>query len=198
MLLTIGELFLATVFFIGIHMCLTKSVLSSKDFWLDATWKNYTSAKANISFDYPNSWVITDLTINASPSQNEKQNLTYNSLWICPPDSQLIATPKEGVNNCIIFYTRNRILHPISAFFDEDTLFTDFSRYINDPVDEYDNFRITEQESSNDHDSNVNLIGIYRAHQAFIGMSQMQCSKEKTAECFLIFKHVLDSIEFLN
>ena len=151
-----------------------------------------------MSFDYPNGWLVTERVVSDYSSKAQTMVTSANSLWVCPPDNEIVATTKEGLNNCITLFVKSRILSPPSAFFDEGTMFKDFARYIQDPVDEYDDFRITEQESSNDHDGAVNLIGLYRAHKNLIGMSQMLCAEDKTAECILAFKHVLDSIKFLN
>jgi hypothetical protein len=193
-----GLLFLTISVFVGIHFYNPKTASSPKDVWSAVAWEDYASSKANVSFEYPNGWIVTDLILADYYSKDQKEISSTNSLWVCPPENEIVAAPKEGLNNCITFFVKSRILNPMPAFFDESTIFKDFIIYIQDPVDEYDDFRIMEQESSSDHDGAVNLIGLYRARQNFIGISQMLCSEDKTAECILVFKHVLDSIKFLN
>ena len=193
-----GILFITICTFVGIHLYFAEMPSTPKDLWTIVTWGNYASSKANVSFAYPKGWLVAEHAVSDYSIKDQKVIPSTDSLSICPPGSEIVAAPKEGLNNCITFFVTSRILNPVPGFFDESTIFNDFHNYIQDPIDEYDNFRIFEQESSSDHDGAINLIGLYRTHQQFIGMSEMLCSEDKTAECLLVFKHVLDSIRFLN
>ena len=165
----------------------------------EVQWDTYSSHNANISFDYPHGWSVTDNVFTSSPAVDAKQTFTYINLWVCPTGSQLMAGPKEGLNNCITLYAATRIFHPVASFSDEGTLFNNFTSYIGSPG--YDGLRIMEEsndskaESSND----VNLIALYIQDQTNpVGMSQLLCANSQTMSCIAQFKHVLDSIQPLS
>lgn len=161
------------------------------------TWQRYSSSLAKISFDYPANWSIHDDEETAFSSDNDGQRYLYNDLWICPAASQSESGPKELLNNCIIFYTATRILHPIAGFSDESTIFEDFSQFLQGSSAEYESFRIMELRS--DGDNNLHsLTGLYRDAGGVAGVFQGACNENAATECILVFKHVLDSLAFVK
>ena len=188
--IVIGFLFLIIGICVGIALSYENGKVLSKD-TQQITWKKYDSAISHVSFEYPSEWRVEEHVITDYYITGQKQPLQTNSLWICP-------APKEGLNNCIEFYIKSRILNPVPGFYDESQIFKDFTSYIQYSGNGYDNFRISEQNSSDDQGVIRDLTGLYRAGQNFIGMFQVSCAKDKSTECFFVFKHVLDSIRFLS
>jgi hypothetical protein len=158
------------------------------------SWNEYRSTESGVSFEYPAGWIVTDNQL-VLPAVSSATALKFSALWICPPPSQIIGGEKEGLNNCILFYTETDILHGGEfGFEDVSTLFTDFSRYIQDSSNTWDNFRVLEQQSPTETSTELDLVGLYRERQNFVGVSQALCN-EGYSECLLRFKHILDSIQ---
>jgi hypothetical protein len=163
----------------------------------DVNWMRYSSRSANVSFEYPKEWIVTDYQVTGPYSNHNTQSVTYNILYICPPSPQLI-TAEEGAANCISFFLQNEIVNPGAGFEDVGTLFSDFGKYIGHQA--YAGFRIMQE--SHDYtepDTDINLIGLYIGDRDdSIGMYQLLCAQGAAMDCLSTFKHVLDSVHFLK
>jgi hypothetical protein len=162
-------------------------------------WKRYTSSKAGISFDYPEGWQITDVTFTSKTLQDRSKSIIYDSLWVCPPDSELLATTEGGISNCISFFTSDRILQPPLAFVDESAIFQMFTSYIDDRKNEdYENFRIVSWLTPVSQNAEIGLLGFYRQEASFVGLNQPLCPVDKGTKCMIVFNQVLDSVGFVT
>ena len=192
-----GILATGVAIFVGYKIIGSKSSASALSTWESFATLKYTSANAELSFDYPSGWSVFDQTMSAPSAADEMQRYSYNNLWICPPDSELIAGPKAGLNNCIIFYTKTRVIHPVAGFDDESVFFSDLQKYVQDSTGQnYSSTRTMQQQSETDIDGQIRLVGLLRDNSNLVGMSQLLCAEDKTAECILRFKHILDSVHF--
>ena len=161
-------------------------------------WLRYMSSNAKISFDYPASWNITDQEWTGVRAGDQNETQTYDSLWACPPDSELVAGEKGGVDNCIIFFTKSRILHPPAESFDEAGIFVDFNGLIQDSLNQKGSGNKMEQNPSSGLPLQINLTGVYQDQENLVGLTQSLCAVGQDAECELNFQHVLNSVQFLN
>jgi hypothetical protein len=162
------------------------------------SWDQHTSFEGKISFDYPRGWQVTDVLFADNSLGNRTKLNSYNSIWVCPPSDALVATTQEGINNCIIFFTRARMLNPPLAFEDESPFFNIFRQYIYDSKsDAYDNLRILSLRTPVSQNSEIDLVGIYRNNDSLIGLRQTLCARDRGDECVIVFTHILDSIQFL-
>jgi len=161
-------------------------------------WLNYISHNSNIAFDYPEGWTVNDHKITEPFSELGTTSITYDILYICPPQQQLILSNNDNgrAANCISFYFKNQILNPGLGFEDVRTMFTRlFGKYIGNP--QYIGLRVL-QSSNNPHvqpANNINLIGLYNTDQdSPIAMYQSLCTEGKALECLSTFQHVLESL----
>jgi len=157
----------------------------------EVDWRSYNSQKSHISFNYPMGWIVIEEGLVDQESGN---------LMICPSSTEL---PKEIRSDlyCIIFYPKERLLHPRKGFYDETELFTELRENMK-PYDydyagaaDYRFIRFNYLLNSKS-DFTIGLLGLYRQHKDdMVGLSQILCTKSRIDECVLIFKRVLDSVK---
>jgi hypothetical protein len=188
-------IFLAVLLFI----CFLLIYLYSKNTVHVIVWKQYSTSEAGLSFDYPKGWNVSEYQITTQ-SKDQKEIPTA-SLWICPADAvTAVGNDKGGLSDCVTFYVKSRILNPVNDMNGDDPIIADdFSRYIQDQSDDYSDFRMVKLEWPSKTDGMINLAGFYRSQSNFVGIFQTFCQKgQPIDECVLVFKHILDSIKFVN
>ncbi|GEM_PF-6684147 len=156
----------------------------------------YASANANLTFEYPSNWSVTDNTFVERSLDPDGQIYTYTNLTVCPSGDDLrVAQTDKGGDNCITFYTKSRMLHPPLGMIDERDLFASLAYYIDADSGMFSGTRVLQQESMLNEGYQIGMTGVYREGNDFVALREQFCAIS-SAVCLLEFKHVLGSIIF--
>ena len=152
-------------------------------------WRSYSSSKMKISFEYPLGWQI----------KNDSEEHAYTSL--CSPDNppMKIGNGKPNIGDCILFFPTQELINAVEPNDFGEVFFKDFKEYIIDDdltKNYFRDFKIVQ--FSEQRSMTTDLYGLYRfgSKGDRAGIFQSACMRGED-QCVGIFKHILNSIQFI-